>query len=333
MKKRFSMLMGSLCLVANAQNQRQEQKQLQTAHDSVKRIIADKFPRTRTFDAQYRVYAPSDFDSELDKRAYVKGRITDHQQWKFATNLTLVQKQRWNITANVDYRYESFNVTDVELLSTDIGPFSKNEGYHYIGASVGGMYYASLFGKPIIYAAAVTVDGSHKDVERIKGTLGATLLLKRTQRTVIGLGFVVLIDPASPVPAAPVFTVDHKFLNSDWSLDLILPQRLLFKHPIASNGRISIGTELSGDGFYMYSDNPGYADVYDFRQLELRSGLTYEHCIAPGFVAYAKTGLANMFNMRVSERGKNTNKYLLSANQNATGYVSFGLSYNLPSKK
>lgn len=339
------MLVGSLCLVVTAQGQEQkqlqeqeqEQKQsqdkLQKVQDSVRKLIADKFPRTRTFDLQYRAYAPSDFDSELDDKPYVKGRITDHQQWKFVTNLTLVQKQRWNLTANVDYRFESFNIKNPELLSTAVGPFSENGQYHYIGATLGGMYYATLFKKPIVYIAGLTVDGSHKDVERIKGTIGATLLLKRTERTVIGLGLVVLIDPASPVPAAPVFTVDHRFRNSEWSLDLILPQRLLFKRPVFSNARISIGTELSGDGFYMYANNPNYADVYDFRQLELRSGLTYEHCIYPGFVAYAKTGMANMFNMRVSERGKNTNDYILSASQKPTGYLSFGLSYNLPSKK
>lgn len=326
MRKHFSVLTGLLCLCATAQETRKVQ-------DSVRKVITDKFPRTRTFDLQYRAYAPSDFESELFDQKYVKGRITDHQQWKAAMNFTLVQKQRWNVSANVDYRYESFNISDPELLSDQIGPFSENEGYHYIGATIGAMYYASLFKKPIIYIAAVTADGSQKDVERLKGTIGATLLLKRTERTVIGLGFVILIDPASPVPAAPVFTVDHKFRNSNWSLDLILPQRLLFKRPVFSNGRISIGTELSGDGFYMYSDNPDYANVYDFRQLELRSGLTYEHCIAKGFVAYAKTGIANMFNMRVSERGVNTNDYILSANQNATGYLSFGLSYNLPSSK
>ncbi|MBD3581331.1 hypothetical protein [Flavobacterium selenitireducens] len=326
MKTHFSMLMGLLCLCATAQEKQQVQ-------DSVRKIITDKFPRTRTFDLQYRAYAPSDFESELFDQKYVRGRITDHQQWKAAMNFTLLRKQRWNLSANVDYRYESFNIDNPEIVSDALGPFSQNEGYHYIGATIGAMYYASLFKKPIIYIAALTADGSQREVERLKGTIGATLLLKRTERTVIGLGFVILLDPASPVPAAPVFTVDHKFKNSAWSLDLILPQRLMLKRPVFSDGRVSIGTELSGDGFYMYADNPGYADVYDFRQLELRSGLTYEHSIANGFVAYAKTGIANMFNMRVSERAVNTNDYILSAHQDATGYLSFGLSYNLPSSK
>ncbi|NUY79513.1 hypothetical protein HUK80_01295 [Flavobacterium sp. MAH-1] len=329
MKKHLTGLVAFLCLYANAQ---QEKSDVQKLNDSIQKVLADKFPRTRTFDLQYRYYLPSDFDAELRKSDYVKGRVTNHQQWKAAINFTLWERPRWNVSANVDYRYESFDFEDLELLSDAVGPFTENKGYHYIGGTINALYYGSLFKKPLIYNASVTVDGSDKDVERIKGIVGATLLLKRTERTVIGLGLVVLLDPASPVPVAPVFTLDHKFANSPWTLDFILPQRLLFKRPVFENGRVSIGTELSSDGFYMYSDVPGYADVYDFRELELRSGLTYEHCFGKGFIGYAKTGLSNMFNMRVSERGKNTNDYIISANRDATGYFTLGLSYNLQSK-
>lgn len=324
MKRQITALIGFLCLGANAQDATQK------LNDSINRVLADKFPRTRTFDLQYRYYLPSDYETELYGRDYVKGQMTNHQQWKAAVNLPIYEKGRWNVSGNLDYRYESFDLEDTEVLSDARGPFTENKGYHYIGASVNTLYYGSLFKKVVIYNASVTVDGSQKDVERLKGTIGATILLKRTGRTVIGLGFIVLIDPASPVPAAPIFTVDHKFRNSLWALDFILPQRLLLKRPVFdNNARISVGTEFSGDGFYMYSDVNGFADVYDFRQLELRSGLTYEHCLGKGFVAYAKTGLSNVFNMRLSERGKNTNDYILSANREATGYFTVGVSYNL----
>lgn len=328
MKQNIVLLIALSCLFANAQQIKQDSVGPRQLQDSVRKVIADKFPRTRMIDLQYRQYLPADFDAELDKSDYVKGRITNHYQWRAAVNLKLVERPRWNLSGNIDYRYERFDLERVVLLSDAQGPFAKNNGYHYLGATLNAMYYGSLFKKPLIYAASFTADGSQKDLERIKGMVGATLLLKRTERTAIGLGVVVFIDPTSPVPVAPVFTIDHKFLNSQWALDFILPQRLLLKRPVFENGRVSIGTELSGDGFYMYSDVPGYANVYDFRMLELRSGLTYEHCFGHGVIGYAKAGLSNIFNMRVSERGESTSDYLISANRDATGYFSAGISFS-----
>lgn len=325
MKQQIALLITLSCLFANAQQDSLQAKKLQ---DTVRKVLADKFPRTRLLDVQFRQYLPADFEAELDKDDYVKGRIVNHYQWKAAANVKLFTRPRWNLTANADYRYESFEVEKLDVLSPVAGPFDEYKGYHYLGLSLNAMYYGSLFKKPLIYTAQVTADGSEKDVERLKGILGATLLLKRTERTVIGLGLIIIVDRTSPVPVAPVFTVDHKFKNSPWALDFILPQRLLFKRPLFENGRMSIGTEFSGDGFYMYSDNPDYANVYDFRQLELRSGITYEHWFGNGLIGYVKAGMSNMFNMRVSERGDSTNDYILSANRNATGYISLGVSFH-----
>ncbi|RZJ65914.1 MAG: hypothetical protein EOO50_11645 [Flavobacterium sp.] len=325
MKQNILVLLGFVCTVATAQETPQKSQQLQ---DSVKFAIVEKFPRTRMIDVQYRRYLPADFDSELDGNDYVKGRLVNHEKFSAAFNYLLIGRPRWNISATLNYRYESFDVEDVELLSADQGPFDENNGYHYLGATINAMYYGSLWKKPLVYLANVTVDGSDKNMERVKGFVGATLILKRTERTSIGVGIMVFIDPTSPVPLAPVFTVEHKFKDSPWSLDFILPQRALLKRPVFTNGRFSIGTELSGDGFYMYANNPNYANVYDFRTLELRSGITYEHYFGHGIVGYAKTGLSNMFNMRVSERGESTNDYVLSANRNATGYLSCGVSFS-----
>ena len=86
--------------------------------------------------------------------------------------------------------------------------------------------------KPFLYNASVIVDGTEKDAERIKGFFGATIILKKTERTTIGVGLIVLVDPTSPVPASPTFLIDHRFKNSKWSLDFILPQRFLFKRKL-----------------------------------------------------------------------------------------------------
>ncbi|WP_447635280.1 hypothetical protein [Flavobacterium microcysteis] len=317
-----------LCVFANAQ-EKEELKQ------NVKAAVTERFPSTRFLDFQYQQYLPTDFDSELFDRAFEEGEIKNHYRFNANSNFIVFSKPRWTITTSLNYKYEAFELNDVENVAGDaIAPYDKKIDFHYLSATLSFTYFSSLFNKPFIYNASFTADGSEKDIERLKGFIGATIILKKTERTMIGVGALIFIDPASPVPVAPTFMMEHRFQNSPWIFDLILPQRLLFHRPIAENGKFSIGTELNGDGFYVYNNNvPGFADVYDYRILELRSGLTYEHHINKTIIATFKTGLSTVFNSRLSERGENTNDYIFSTKQNGTGYFNVGISFMPDFKK
>ena len=236
----------------------------------------------------------------------------------------------WNITSSFRYRYEAFELNDVaSQIDNSIPVYDEKLNYHYLSGALSFTYFSQLFKKPFLYNASVIVDGTEKYAERIKGFFGATIILKKTERTTIGVGLIVLVDPTSPVPASPTFLIDHRFKNSKWSLDFILPQRFLFKRDLFENGRISLGSELNTNGFYTYYINqPGFAKVYDYRTIEINTGLTYEHCFSKSIIATFKTGLATVFNARVSERGKNTNNYIFSNKQDGTGYFSIGFSFN-----
>ncbi len=327
MKLKFLLLANLLCLFANAQH-------TQKLKEEVKATLTERFPSTRFFDIQYQQYLPTDFDSELFDNAFEKGEIKNHYRLNTNANITLISKPRWNITSSFNYKYEGFELNDVEYVAGDaVAPFDRTLDFHYLSATLSFTYFSSLFNKPFIYNASFTADGTEKDVERLKGFIGATIILKKTERTTIGVGAIILIDPASPVPAAPTFMMEHKFENSPWIFDLILPQRLMFHRALFENGKISFGSELSGSGFYVYRNAPGFADVYDYRVLELRSGVTYEHHINSTIIAAFKTGLSNVFNSRLTERGENTNDYIYSTKQDGTGYFSIGLSLTPNFKK
>lgn len=329
MKLKFLPLALFFCAFVNAQ-EKEEFK------EKVKEAVTERFPSTRFLDIQYQQYLPTDFDSELFDQAFEKGEIKNHYRLNANSNFTVFSKPRWNITTSLSYKYEAFELNDVERVNdAAIAPYNQNLDFHYLSATVSFTYFSSLFNKPFIYNASFTADGTEKDVERLKGVVGASIILKKTERTMIGVGAIIFIDPASPVPAAPTFIMEHKFKNSPWIMDLILPQRLLFHRPISQNGKLSLGTEMSGDGFYVYNKTPGFADVYDYRVLELRSGVTYEHHINNTIIATFKTGLSNVFNSRLSERGENTNDYIFSTKQDGTGYFSLGISFmpNFKKKK
>lgn len=327
MKLKFLLLISFLCLFANAQEE-------STIKEKALQEITNRFPSTRLFDVQYQQYLPTDFDSELFDIPFEKGEIKNHNRLSVSANLPVIMKPKWNITTSLRYQYESFDLNDVANRGNALIPtYDRNLDYHYLSGALSFTYFSKLFNKPFIYNASVIVDGTEKDAERIKGFFGATIILKKTERTTIGVGLIVLVDPTSPVPASPTFMMEHKFENSPWIFDFILPQRLKFKRDLFKNGRLSLGTELNANGFYTYISQPGFAKVYDYRTLEINSGFTYEHCFGKSIIGSFRAGFANVFNARISERGEKTSNYVLSSNQDGNGYFSVGFSFNPNFKK
>lgn len=321
MKNEFLFLMTLLCLTVNAQEDGEIKK-------VARQGITDRFPSTRVFNLQYQQYAPTDFDSKLLDKDFQKGEISNHYKVNFAANIPLISKPKWTITSSVRYKYEAFETQNVTNYLPEINPLPSKTDYHYLSGALSFTYYSMLFNKPFIYVASVIADGTEKDAERIKGFVGGTIIVKRTERTTIGIGMLVFIDPTSQVPLAPTFLMKHDFLNSPWTLDIVLPQRVFLTRPMFTNGKFSIGTELIADGFYNYSSQPGFAHVYDYRQLEINSGITYEHVLHKNLIATFKVGLSNVFSSRASERGKSTNDYIFSSKQDGTAYFNVGFSYN-----
>lgn len=294
--------------------------------------ITNRFPSTRLFDLQYQQYLPTDFDSELYDLPFEEGQIQNHYRFSASANLPIIMKPKWNITTSLRYRYEAFELKDVKnSLDNSIPAYSEKLDYHYLSGALSFTYFSRIFNKPFIYNASVIVDGTEKDAQRIKGFFGANIILKKTERTTIGVGLLVLVDPTSPVPATPTFMWEHKFKDSPWTMDFILPQRLLFKRHLFGKARLSLGSELNTSGFYI--DQSALSNVYDYRNIEINSGLTYEHLLAPSVIASFRAGLATIFNSRISVRGENTNDYIYSNNQDGTAYFSLGFSFNPSPKK
>ncbi|WP_080779582.1 hypothetical protein [Chryseobacterium phocaeense] len=63
-------------------------------------------------------------------------------------------------------------------------------------------------------------------------------------------------------------------------LNVLLPQKVLIRKNISSNGRLSLGSEMDNTSFYIYRSSR----TYEFRQLEINSGAIYEHNFCLYFV-------------------------------------------------
>lgn len=295
------------------------------------KAIVDKFPTTRTFDVQYEQLGPTNFDSDLFGNNFEKGRIESHNRFKAAFNLPFYasKSKRFVLTTSLRYKYESYSFGDIYNYNSEQTYTRNSEDFHYWAGAVSATYMSSLFKKPVIYNATATVDGNEDDLQRLKGFVSAVIVLKRTPNTTITLGALAMLDPSSIIPITPLFTLNHKFKKSKWDMDFILPQRLLFRRELLENGRVSLGTELNSESFYLNLNATNLNGIYELNQLELKSGITYEYCFTPKIIAFVKGGVNNVLSTRITERGERTNKYVYDHKEDAQGYFRVGISYNL----
>lgn len=292
--------------------------------------ITDKFPTTRTFDLQYEQLGPTNFDSELFGNELERGRIDSHNRLKAAFNMPFYvsDSKRLILTGSLRYKYESYSFGEIYNKPSSIYYTRDKEDFHYLAAAVSATYMSKLFNKPAIYNATVTVDGNEENVQRVKGFATASIVLKRTASTTITIGALALLDPSAIIPITPLFTYNHKFENSKWDIDFILPQRLLFRRELLENGRISLGTELNSENFYLNLNTSNLKGIYELNQLELKSGITYEYRISPKVIGMLKGGVNNVLSTRITEKGERTSRYVYDHKEDTQAYFRFGISYN-----
>lgn len=294
------------------------------------KAITDKFPTTRTFDVQYEQLGATNFESKLFDETLAEGRVYDHNRLKFAFNMPFYRSKskRFILTSSLRYKYESYDFGSTFSTNPE-APFSSGkQDFHYFVGALSATYMSTLFKKPVIYNATVSVDANHENFQRIKGLASANIVLKKNANTTITVGVLAILDPSSIIPVTPLFTYNHKFKNSKWDVDFILPQRLLFRRELLENGRISFGTELNSENYYLNLNTSRLNGIYELNQLELKSGLTYEYHFSPKIIGMFKVGANNVLNTRITERGERTNKYVYDQKEEMQGYFKVGISYN-----
>ncbi|WP_452223817.1 hypothetical protein [Lacinutrix chionoecetis] len=302
----------------------------QSPSDSLKKKatmdIKEKFPRARALNFEYSQSLSRDFDSQLFEQDFQKGDIKTQHTFNASANIPLYKTRKWSLTGSLNYQFNEFEFDNIE--TTDITVFEQNGivNFHNFSTAFSSTYFSTLFNKPVIYNASIIADGNDKGVERLKGLIGASFILKRTARTTITLGAIVFIDPTSQIPFFPTFSYNHRFKNSKWEIDFILPQRLLLRRFIGKNGRFSIGSSFGSTGFYVNVDNPNFAETFEYSQLEIKSGIIYEHRINDFLIGTFQGGIENFVSNRLTEKGEPTQDFIYENNQDATGYFKVGIS-------
>lgn len=286
--------------------------------------VADRFPSARMLNLEYSQVAPYRYAFKPSKGVLPKNKVTNQNMVKVNANISLVRTRKWIIGAALNYRYMGASAESPGIISGGAGTTTK--GFHYHSTAINATYISTLFHKMMIYSGSVALDGSEQHFERFKGRLSGTLLLKANAQTKIMVGVSVILDPSSQIPALPIFSYEHRFTNG-LMVDVLLPQRILLKKDVFTNGRLSLGAEMNQNNFYLYRIDSTNRR-YEFRQTELNSGFTYEQLIGKSMSAFIKTGIKTSLNANIFKKSESANDYVFEAKPNAAFYVNVGFSIN-----
>ncbi|MGO4290264.1 hypothetical protein [Chitinophaga sp. RAB17] len=260
----------------------------------VEAYVADKFAVTRPFNVEFIQTGPYNFSSERDGKSLPDSKVNSLSQVKVSTNINFIKRKNWLLGTTLGYRYTK---ADADIAMPAVGDIKTVEReFHYLFSAVNFTYFSTLFNKRTIYSASVMVDGSDKHFERVRGIVTGTMVLKANQRTKMTAGMLISIDPSVQNPFIPAFGYEHTFGNG-LIADINLPKSMYLRKHVLNNGRVSLGLDMDRTSFYLY-DIDGTSQKYEYRQVDINSGLIYEHLIAKYFVITAKAG------MKMSPQGR-----------------------------
>lgn len=318
------------CLLTNVTNvYGQDNKEIKE-QDSISKkayiYLTQQFSVPRPLNIEYTYATPTKFTSKTDGNKTDGNRINHYSQLNISTNINILKKKNWILSTTLGYKNTNMDVEFAEPTFQETKNVDINAHYHYESLNLA--YSTKLFNKPTFLSSSLIVDGSDKYFGRVKGLITGNILLKSTDRTKILVGLGLNIDEGAITPVIPMFTLQHRF-NNDFFADIILPKQILFRmHPF-KNSRLSIGTELEANTFYLYHLNPNnLSEKYEYRQVDLNNGLKYEYLLKHNFIITAKTGVKTLITNGLFNKKDTFDDKIFSSTQDPSFYFNLGLSYN-----
>lgn len=292
--------------------------------------VVNQFPATRFLDIQYDEMGEYNYTTKIDDKTYERGRIVSQNRLKVAMNYNLIQKKNWILSTSARYKYEHLAFEDMDIPSGGAPTIasSRDVHFHYLFGSLNYRLTSKLWGKPFISNVSLSADASNKNFGMIYGSYIGSLILKRNELTTVTVGVVLQSNANAIAPILPSFTYIHKFQNSPWMLDIILPKQIYIRRQLLKHGRISLGSELEANPYYFksgfLSDNN---KAYMFNRNEFKNSIMYEYRLNKRFVAYGRTGWIKPLNGTIREKYESDK--LATTSYQGNFYFNLGVSYNI----
>ncbi|MGN1263731.1 MAG: hypothetical protein ACI4TW_06810, partial [Prevotella sp.] len=207
-------------------------------------VVARNFSRQRTMNLSWEMNGHHDYTLSVDDNDVEKGRKRNLNTIRFSTMIPLLKLHKASLYASVNYACYKFDSRESDDTGSRI--FLTDDYSHYQGG-LNGIYYASLFNKPLILSGEVFADGWNDGWGRLQARMAAILVIKRTYSNSVSLG-VMGMTLFNSTPVFPVIAYWHRFSNPRWSIDITLPSQMYLRYDM-KHQRISLGASMSSDHF------------------------------------------------------------------------------------
>ena len=304
------------------------QKAIRDSLNLPKRVVAaaaDRFAVTRPLNFEFANAGAYTYGSERGKDKLPDNRVTKFEQTKISANFNFIKRSTWLLGATLGYRRTAVKA---DIVQPDVSDhLILDNDFHYLFSAVSFTYFSTLFKKRTFYSSTILVDGSDQHFERVKAIFTGTMLLKANKKTKMTVGVMVNIDPSAQTPIIPTFAYEHKFDNG-LIADIVLPRNMYLRKFVLNNkGRLSLGMELDQTTFYLYNLE-GTNQKYEYRQLDINSGMVYEHTIGKYFLLTAKSGMKLTPNGRLFRKEDTFGDPIYEIKPDPTFYFNLGVSFN-----
>mgnify|MGYP005930381451 FL=1 len=293
--------------------------------------ITSDFPPTRTLDIQFEDRGATNYQFKQDGAMYEKGTLRENAVVKVTANIPTWYNKHFILLTNLKYQcyHRSFDhIKTSNSIYTESFHSNKTD-YHHFETALSLVHNTHLFGKPLACMANVSFDGSHKGYERAQASLMATMVLTRNHRTLTTLGLIYLTNMGGLFPVLPIFSYAHKPTNSSWIIDIALPRHLYFRKNVLKNGRLSLGSLLDGERFYLYPNVASLPRKCYFVQNFIKTEAMYEHKLGKHIYLTGHGGCSFTFRSRLYNKKQINKDPVFTYTQHPSVYLNVGISYNL----
>ena len=201
-----------------------------------------------------------------------------------------------------------------------------------------GSYYMSLFNKPVILSATVSVDAWNEDWGKLFGYFSAVMVIRNNERTSFSAGAMAM-TLFSSMPVMPIITYWHRFNNPDLSIDITMPSQFYLRYQMKKQ-RISVGAFMSSDNFYLRTILKGAPEMCYYNDAVLKPEIHYEYIINKHIYLSVHTGVSmvmkgglykkNRKGIKVkNEEGKNEVEPIVKQDRSPIPFFNIGISYSL----
>jgi len=290
--------------------------------------LSNRLAKARVFHFEYMNLSQRSFDMKTLGSTLGEAKIRNQYGFSANINLPVLVKKKYRVTYSLETVYQNFNV-DPQAIEPNISEVSMET--RYLVSSLSYTHFSRMFEKPAIFSGTVMVDGSFRGLERMKGLVTGSIVVSASATKSFTLGLAVVLDQTAALPVFPLVTYTKAFVGENWRIDALLPSKVVVQRRLGEKSRLSIGSELDVDNFYLRDIGlEGSPDVFEFRETRLKSGLWYEHLIGNRFVFTSKMGVISTVQAMLVEKGErfNQDNAVMEFEPKPSFYFNLGVSFN-----